>query len=230
MTQLKLPDLAFLTAVTPPTSPSGPNVVTNGLQLYLDAGNTSSYPGSGTTWTDLSGSNNHATLVNGVGYSSSNGGSLVFDGVDDYITSSFAITSGQAVTYCGWVYSTETTSTYRNFVDSVYQLPMIWWDSAGRIEFDTNGLRTSSSYRNQWVFVAVSKPSGSSSASYYVNGVLAGTNSGSYSVPSVTPYWLNRQGGATWKGNCSVILAYDTDLTGTQITQNFDAFRTRYGL
>jgi len=227
MTRLKLPDLAFLAAVTPE---AGANVVTNGLQLYLDAGNTSSYPGSGTTWTDLSGSNNHATLVNGVGYSSGNGGTLVFDGVNDYITTSFATTSGQAVTYCGWLYSTETTSTYRNFVDSSYQNPMIWWDANGKIEFDAGQLRTISAYRNQWVFIALSKPSGSSSASYYVNGVLAGTGSSAYSVPTLTPYWLNRQGGATWKGNCSVILAYDTALTGTQITQNFDAFKARYGL
>ena len=63
---------------------SGPTIVTNGLVLHLDAGNPASYPGSGTTWTDLSGNGNDGTLVNGVGYDSANGGSLVFDGVNDY--------------------------------------------------------------------------------------------------------------------------------------------------
>jgi hypothetical protein len=60
-----------------------PRIVTDGLALCLDAGNTKSYPGSGTTWTDLSGRGNNGTLENGVGYSGSNGGSLSFDGVDD---------------------------------------------------------------------------------------------------------------------------------------------------
>lgn len=59
-------------------------IVTNGLILHLDAGNSASYPGSGTTWTDLSGNGNNGTLVNGVGYNAANGGSLVFDGVNDY--------------------------------------------------------------------------------------------------------------------------------------------------
>jgi hypothetical protein len=61
-------------------------IVTNGLVLLLDAGNPASYPGSGTTWFDLSGNGNNGTLVNGVGYNSDNGGSLVFDGVDDIFT------------------------------------------------------------------------------------------------------------------------------------------------
>jgi type IV pilus assembly protein PilA len=50
-------------------------IVTNGLVLNLDAGNPASYPGTGNTWFDLSGNNNHGTLVNGVGYNSDNGGS-----------------------------------------------------------------------------------------------------------------------------------------------------------
>ena len=50
------------------------NIVTSGLVLNLDAGNTASYPGTGTTWTDLSGNGNNGTLVNGVGYNFANGG------------------------------------------------------------------------------------------------------------------------------------------------------------
>jgi len=56
-----------------------------GLALHLDAGNTASYPGSGTTWTDLSTRGNNGNLLNGVSYSGSNGGALVFDGVDDRV-------------------------------------------------------------------------------------------------------------------------------------------------
>jgi hypothetical protein len=63
-----------------------PSIITQNLVLCLDAANSKSYPGSGTTWTDLSGNGNNGTLANGVGYNSGNGGALVFDGVDDYVS------------------------------------------------------------------------------------------------------------------------------------------------
>jgi len=62
----------------------GSNVVTDGLVLALDAANTKSYPGSGTIWRDMSGNGNNGTLTNGPTFNSANGGSIVFDGVDDY--------------------------------------------------------------------------------------------------------------------------------------------------
>jgi hypothetical protein len=62
----------------------GPNIVTDGLVLALDAGSKKSYAGSGTTWKDLSGNGNNGTLVNVPTFDSGNGGSIVFDGVDDY--------------------------------------------------------------------------------------------------------------------------------------------------
>ena len=61
-----------------------PKIITDGLVLCLDAGNTKSYPGSGTSWSDLSGQGNTGTLVNGPTYSSADGGSIVFDGSNDY--------------------------------------------------------------------------------------------------------------------------------------------------
>lgn len=66
---------------------NGPSIVTNGLVLSLDAADRNSYPGSGTTWFDLSGNGNNFTLFNGVGYSTANGGSLTFDGTNDYAAS-----------------------------------------------------------------------------------------------------------------------------------------------
>jgi hypothetical protein len=63
-----------------------PPIVTNGLVLALDAANSKSYVSGSTTWNDLSGNNNNGTLVNGPTYSSANGGSLVFNGSNDYIT------------------------------------------------------------------------------------------------------------------------------------------------
>ena len=63
-------------------APVGPPSLVSAIVLDLDAGNTSSYPGSGTRWTDLSGKGNHGTLYNSVTYNSSNQGSLVFNGYE----------------------------------------------------------------------------------------------------------------------------------------------------
>lgn len=65
----------------------GPDIIQDGLVLSLDAADRNSYPGSGTTWFDLSGNGNNFTLFNGVGYSTANGGSLTFDGTNDYAAS-----------------------------------------------------------------------------------------------------------------------------------------------
>jgi hypothetical protein len=64
----------------------GPNIITDGLVLALDAGSKKSYSGSGTTWKDLSGNGNNGTLVNGPTFDSGNGGSIVFDGFNDLTT------------------------------------------------------------------------------------------------------------------------------------------------
>ena len=64
---------------------TGANIVRNGLVLALDAANTRSYPGSGTTCYDLYNINNTGSLINGPTFNSANGGSIVFDGSNDYI-------------------------------------------------------------------------------------------------------------------------------------------------
>jgi hypothetical protein len=65
---------------------NGGRIVTDGLVLSLDAGDRNSYPGSGTTWRDLSGNNNSGSLVNGPTFNSANQVSILFDGVNDYVS------------------------------------------------------------------------------------------------------------------------------------------------
>jgi len=94
-----------------------PKIVTDGLVLALDAGNTKSYPGSGTTWFDRSGNARNGTLTNGPTFSSANGGSIVFDGVDDYVScgnpSIFQINQG---TISAWVKTSSPGSDYRGII------------------------------------------------------------------------------------------------------------------
>jgi hypothetical protein len=88
---------------------AGPDGVESSLVLALDAANPKSYPGSGTTWTDLSGNGNNGTLVNGVGYVGTNGGALSFDGSNDYVEFGgtaryFTSYITQQITIETWVY------------------------------------------------------------------------------------------------------------------------------
>jgi len=85
-----------------------PRIVTDGLVLALDAGNTKSYPGSGTSWSDLSGNGNNGTLENGVGYTADNGGALSFDGSNDYINTSLTYQNNNDYTISCWINTSVT--------------------------------------------------------------------------------------------------------------------------
>jgi hypothetical protein len=102
---------------------AGPEINESGLVLCLDAGNTKSYPGSGTTWTDLSGNGNTGTLVNGPTYSSANGGSIVFDGSNDYIQTNFnySLTSSNTEFTCAAWYKCFPEANSGGLIFSNYQ-------------------------------------------------------------------------------------------------------------
>ena len=84
----------------------GPNIITDGLILSLDAANIKSYPGSGATWKDLSGQGNNGTLTNGPTFNSENNGSIALDGTNDYTNTSFLTQNhfieNQNWTICSW--------------------------------------------------------------------------------------------------------------------------------
>ena len=94
---------------------SGPDVIDTGLVLALDAADRNSYPGSGTTWRDLSGNGRNGTL-NGVGYNSANGGSLSFDGVNAYVdfgnSSVFNQSGGKSFTITCWALFNSATQNH----------------------------------------------------------------------------------------------------------------------
>jgi hypothetical protein len=102
----------------------GPDTITDGLVLYLDAANTKSYIGSGTTWKDLSGNSNDGTLTNEPTFDSGNSGSIVFDGVDDFVT------TGQQLDPIAFGLFADSTSFW---TVSSWFLPDITNNSAGAI-------------------------------------------------------------------------------------------------
>ena len=218
-----------------------PRIVTDGLVLCLDAGNIKSYPGSGTTWTDLSGRRNNGTLTNGPTYSSTNGGSIVFDGTNDYVTvgsspytgfgtGDFTLecwvymqVSGSMVIYDGR-YSSSATGFALSY-DTVNGLK-VFYSGGNRIVGGTISA-------NAWNHVAVAKVSGSTRL--YVNGSQVGSTyadtnnytSGAQNAFIGAGYNLS----AFWNGYMSTIKVYNgKGLTAQEIQQNFNALRGRFGI
>ena len=175
-------------------------IVTSGLILNLDAGNASSYPGTGTTWTDLSGNNRNGTLINGVGYTSANGGALTFDGVNDYISisnMSSALVNKTKFSYDTWVkcnnvnhngtiFSFGGNSNFNNDIllllipnGFLFQINN-GSDGGATIPF------TSTTWNHvSWVFDGA-QSGNSNRMKVYVNGVQQTLNFGTYNMPTST--------------------------------------------
>jgi hypothetical protein len=90
----------------------GPNIIDDGLVLYLDAGNRKSYPGSGTAWFDKSGRGNNGTLTNGPTFNTGSLGSIVFDGTNDYVDCGVLGNYGSEMATKGITFDFAFRSTY----------------------------------------------------------------------------------------------------------------------
>lgn len=233
----------------------GASIVRNGLVLHLDAGNVKSYPGSGTTWTDLSGNGNNGTLTNGPTFSSINNGVIALDGVDDYInmanpqslnpgTSSFSVNT--------WIKQNDTG--YNGIVEargtSLHGFLIILnFTTAGRLslflntttDVDQNIYVSSVSTFDAidtWmnICVVVNRSTTPSTIDFYLNGVKQGTSINVTSEGTIDPgsgyvYWIGGdKGGPESNATFGLLQHYNRALTPIEIGQNFEALRGRYGI
>lgn len=209
-------------------------VVQDGLVLNLDAGASTSYPGSGTTWTDLSGDGNDGTLVNGVGFDSNDGGSLVFDGVNDYVNA--PVTKTASCTFSCWAKTTTLGSSPMLFNAGpngngpdlfFYNSNISWntWDA----DINSFASTPASVTDGNWHYYVVINDA-SSNAKLYYDGVLLGT--ATYKNASANTN-LTIGGNTTtyqWNGNISNFMLHNKVLTAAEVTQNYNALRGRYGI
>jgi hypothetical protein len=225
----------------------GPRVVTDGLVLALDAADRNSYPGSGTTWSDLSGRSNTGTLTNGPTYSSSNGGSIVFDGTNDYVaptgvTDSF-LQGNWTVSF--WI-NFDTLSVANNGTDDKTLLQHGTFTTRkglhltqrnSRIHFGLYGddlQATTVLSTGRWYNVVFTLNNTSFVKQNYLNGVLdnshtgGGAYTGTGSNARICGVVLNF--GLTFDGFMSNCNFYNRVLTATEVQQNFNALRGRYGI
>ena len=210
-----------------------PSIVSSGLVLALDAGNPKSYPGSGTTWTDLSGRGNNGTLVGSPTYSSSNGGEIILNGTTQYINVPTPNLSATNYTvFCASRYNTSPSGRIINGYSNNW-LVGHW------------GATTENYYAEGWVS-SVSAGAGDTnyrihsatgdisldSYQLFVNGTLtAGPNTGGSQGPNGFGIGRYAPGNSEYSNaRVSFLFAYNRVLTAAEVSQNFNALRGRYGI
>jgi hypothetical protein len=215
-------------------------VVQSGLVLNLDAGASTSYPGSGTVWTDLSGNGNTGTLTNGPTFNSANGGSLVFDGIDDRVTFASNPSLTNQITVEVWVNLNSTTPNGTAWIlgrESSYRL--LYGSSSFQWVCATvnNGWYTTGTFAiasvsaTSGIYQVVGTYDGSNNR-IYVNGTLITTGSsisGNISGGQNYVLFLSNVGGIDYgKGNLYSHKLYNRALTASEISQNYNALKSRY--
>ena len=222
---------------------AGPEINESGLVLSLDAGNTKSYPGSGTTWTDISGRSNTGTLTNGPTYSSANGGSIVFDGGDDGVSTNASMTGVQTFTAISWIRTTNTGGYNFIFSAGSFGSPTIaGWGlviNGTNLRFDHCNITTvmdfnvPSIYDGTWRQVGIYRDS-NNIAGIIVNGVVVITINYNVAFTNTTFSLGYRPGGTTYNpffgGNIAQASVYNRALSAAEVSQNFNALRGRFGI
>ena len=235
-----------------------PRIVTDNLVLCVDAANPKSYSGSGTTWTDMSGKGTDATLTNGPTFDSGNMGSIALDGINDYVLNSNAgvLPDGTDLfTLSIWMYydanpsgtfvpGSKGTVVFSGNADGTMELVIRPDGTSGppykmsysRYGGQTTGLCAAEDINmpiQQWHNLVLVR-SASDANTIYLNGTSIATgnvsnsfNSGSLHIGGA-PLQSNYSG--HFNGKIANVLKYNRALTASEVQQNFDAHKGRFGL
>jgi len=233
---------------------AGPDLIQDGLVLNLDASDKNSYPGSGTTWSDISGNGYNGTLYNGPTFSSTNGGAIVFDGTNDFASvnvNSWIRSLSTAYTFSSFFYYNGGTSggapyslmTYPNdnnnndgFWQHLNLGPWYWRtedNSAG--EYGGNVENPSTFSNGNWYHIATVVKT--NSLIFYRNGLQVVTISTTFSWANLrndgTAYlYISTGYGENYfmNGYITSFQMYSRELSATEILQNYNAIKSRFGL
>ncbi len=232
----------------PVTPFQAPAIISNGLVLYLDAGNPSSYPGGGTTWTDLSGNNNHGTLRanNSGSLPVFQNGTFYFNGSSSYVSmvssvipnsGSWSISVWAKIPSGGFaeMINTRNTTNYAGFLltsrgDGI----RVQLNNPGVQQFEPNS--SSRIMDNNWHLITITVDVSINQMKWYVDNNLANTIS--FSAGTLAGQgnfcigWdYAWSGGAEYfRGSIATVSVYNVVLSSNNVTANFNALRSRFGL
>ena len=223
--------------------PAAPSLITDGLILNLDAGDASSYSGSGTTWTDLSGEGNHLTLSGSPSYSTDNGGYLNFDGSNDYGYFSSSITNfaGNEMTFSVWNYGIQAKSSSIIYLDDSTNNRMLnvhlpWGNNT--VFFDKGGsgydriqkYASNSEYQgwHHWAFTANAS---TGSMKIYLDGSLWHSGTGkTKTIANITGNTKNiaKSSSQYHRGYISNLQLYNQELSASEVSANREVHLSRF--
>lgn len=227
---------------------NGPKITTDGLVLYLDAGNNKSYPGSGNIWFDLSGNNNHGTLINGASYNSQNKGGIVFDGVNDgcTVSNNSSINPPTSITFGSFFYITSFGNNYapiifkQNNYTGLYEQYSLYLSttSIGAAVTGTNrSQRIASStgnFLNTHIHAMATCDTTSDLLSFYVNGNLiqsvSFTGVFDVSTNNLRIGFMDQSYLGFVAGRIFNVSIYNRALSSNEVNQNYNALKGRFGL
>jgi hypothetical protein len=212
------------------------------LVFYLDAANNKSYPKSGTTWNDISKGANTATLTNGPSYSSTNNGNIVFDGVDDFCSTTLVRTFTN-MTIQVWFYKNgASVSVYSGLVASrggaggnitgllingggSECLGYNWNDAVNTYSWNSGLVLRD----NAWNFLSLTVTP--TLATGFLNGVSA-TNTVNHASTTIANLAIGKDYSTERlvRGSIGLVFIYDKALSALEVLQNYNATKTRYGL
>lgn len=232
---------------------NGPKTVTTGLILSLDAGNIKSYPGSGTTWNDLSGNGNTGTLINSPTFSSGSGGSIVFNGTNNYVNTGLDLSWNNinSVTISFYIKPQSLSSHFPflgkgptnwewQLIQRTTSLQFVYWNTGGG---HTNGpipeLTNFFTNINDFIHVTMVWNHVDNKYYFYRNSILVNTTTwvdASINQNRTDPVYIGGNiyqwdaAGTYWPGNISNMIVYNRALSNRDIEQNFNATRGRFGI
>lgn len=214
-------------------------IIDNSLVLYLDAANSKSYISGSTIWNDVSRSGNNGVLINNPNF---DGSSIVFNGVNNYATINTSIGSGD-FTFNIWL-KRQSTSTavsfiFGRYVDSIsrgcmffIQNNLLFFRIGAAESLDRSVAFTSPVTGSSWTNI-VASANRSSNVLLYRNGLLDNqTNISTQQGNIQTLNFIGAANGEIWflNGNLGLVQVYNRALSSTEILQNFNAMRGRFGI
>jgi hypothetical protein len=214
----------------------GVNIVTNGLVLYLDASNTKSYVSGSTTWNDVSRSGNNGALINGPTFNSANGGSIVFDGTNDYV--SFSSITNNIYTIDFWYKMGGNDGSYGYFASSgnngfaigeggagITYGQFYYWNSS--VSTGLGSIPSTTNWNHICTLINVS----TNNIQIYGNGTQLSNSTISNMSTSISNIGRHITLNTHYlKGNLSSYKLYNRALSASEVLQNYNATKSRFGL
>jgi hypothetical protein len=221
-------------------------ITTNGLVLNLDAANNASYNGSGTTWVDISGNEFDGTLINGPTYGNSGATSNIsLDGIDDFIsgnTLTNLMNGSTTLTLIIWIYPTNLNNTdaggsgYKTLVDTPNRHLSLWLGTQGKGQYygiggSTGRYTTNFNWENnKWQMVTIIANSSDGQIIKNNYDVSQTVGKGNTFTQQITFGNNPSTGGSNLEGRYGGIQLYNRALSVAEVSQNYNAQKSRFGL